>query len=60
MFDVKGSQFFFRADRCILAKKNMVARIMMAMHLPGNVETRTDPPYRVTAAWDGRFESGPQ
>jgi hypothetical protein len=50
MFDCKEQRFSFLADRCILAKKSMVTRIMKAMHLPpGNVKTGTDPHYRCYA-----------
>ncbi len=47
VFNCREQRFSFLADRCILAKKSMVTRIVKVMHLPpGTVETGTDPHYR--------------
>jgi len=46
MYDVKNGRFSVLADRCILRRKEIVARIRKEMHLPKNTITNTDHHYQ--------------
>lgn len=45
-FDVKNHRFRLLADRCILRRKEIVAKIKTQMHLPKNTSESTDSHYR--------------
>jgi hypothetical protein len=48
-FDTREQRFFLRADRCILRKRQVVRRIMIALHLPPDLTaTGRDDHYRCT------------
>ena len=46
LFDVKNRRFGLLADRCILRRKEIVAKIKRQMHLPKDTSERTDSHYR--------------
>jgi hypothetical protein len=48
-FDSKSKRFNLLADRCILRRKDMIAKIKQQMHLPRNTSFGTDPHYRCQA-----------
>lgn len=48
-FDSKSKRFNLLADRCILRRKDTIAKIKRQMHLPRNTSFGTDPHYRCSA-----------
>ncbi len=46
MCDTKTKQFMLLADKCILKRKDLIARIKKELHLPKQTTRRTDPHYR--------------
>jgi len=45
-FDTKNESFMILADQCILIRKDMIAQIKKALHLPKKVQLDTDSHYR--------------
>jgi hypothetical protein len=46
VFDGREQRFYLMADRCILGRRDVVAEIMEAMHLPDDTVLATDDHYR--------------
>jgi hypothetical protein len=46
MYNTKTAQFTLLADRCILRRKQLVAKIKSELHLPANIKLGTDSHYR--------------
>jgi hypothetical protein len=49
VFNLKTEQFLIYADKCILSKKALVAKIKHELHLPKETKTSTDSHYRCPA-----------
>ena len=56
MYNTKTRRFTLLADRCILKRRDMVAKIKKEMHLPRNTETGTDSHYRCFACLHGNSD----
>jgi hypothetical protein len=46
MHHPKSGQYTILADKCILARKDLIAQITDALHLPAKTKIGTDPHYR--------------
>jgi len=49
-----SGEFTVLADKCILSRKNLIARIKKALHLRKKVKTGTDPHYRCPLCLRGK------
>ena len=56
MYNTKTRRFTMLADRCILKRRDMVAKIMSEMKLPRNTATDTDSHYRCLACLHGNSD----
>ncbi|HZL52284.1 MAG TPA: hypothetical protein VFC37_15180 [Terracidiphilus sp.] len=53
-FNIKTQRFNLYADACILRKKNVVRKLMSAMHLPDDTALSTDAHYRCSRCLAGK------
>jgi hypothetical protein len=54
VYNVKTKQFTLMADRCILARHDMVKRLLSELHLPKSTKLDTDYHYRCSVCLYGK------
>lgn len=54
VFDGREQRFHLMADKCILGRRDVVAGIMEAMHLPDDTKVSTDSHYRCPRCLAGK------
>jgi hypothetical protein len=58
MYNTKTRRFALLADRCILRRKDLVAKIKSELHLPANTKLGTDSHYRCFTCLYGKDDEG--